>query len=98
MYVYPFEITFHDSIASCKKLGLDIIDNIFALYVKLHVFIEIRAVHLIGGLGCDVSTVCPKGWPVLWRGWVYRGERSSRGSECRCPVRRLFPSTRSSVL
>lgn len=97
--MFTLKITFHDSIALCKKLGLDITHNIFTLYVKLHVFREIiRAVHLSVMSGCDVSTVCARDQPVLWRGWAYRGEWSWTGWGGRCPVRRLFPSTRSSGL
>lgn len=49
-------------------------------YLKLHVFRErVSAVNLIGGLSCDVSRVCGRDWPVLWRGWVYRGEQNWRG-------------------
>lgn len=53
----------------CKKNYVCILlNNIFTL----HVFRLID--NLIGGQDCDVSMVCVTGWPVLWRGWAYRGE------------------------
>lgn len=93
------KIIFHRNIALCKKLCLDNTHDVFTFYVKLHVFREIvKAVNLIGGLGCDVSTVCAQGWPVLCRGWVYKEAWSWRGWEGRCPLHRLSPSTHSSDL
>lgn len=84
-------------IVLCKKWCLDIIK--FWHYVKVHVFrVIVRAVNLIGGLSCDVSTVCVRGLPVLWHGWAYIGAWSWTGWEGRCPERRHFPSTRSSGL
>jgi len=71
MYVYPLKTLLVFYYVK-KKYVCILLNNIFILYVKLHVFRLTD--NLIGGQGCDVSMICLPGWPVLWRGWAYRGE------------------------
>jgi len=86
------DAAFHNYILLRKK-SRRILLKIFPLSVKLHFFSGLSI--FFGGIRWDISTICGKGCPVLWREWACRGGWSWRGSAGLCPARRLFPSARS---
>lgn len=88
-----FKITFTKAFHYVKNKCWPLLIIFSRLFFKLHVIRQlVGAVHPAGE---PVSRVCAWGWRGLCRGRADRGERSWRGWEGRCPVRRLFPSTRS---